>query len=50
VGVSTPFLYEVTLDRDLALYSPWNGVSVLVDDFDGNAWKNLSYGFDSLDD
>lgn len=50
VGTTIPFLYEVTLDQDLARRSPRYDVSVHVDDFGGNMGKDLSYGFDSLDD
>jgi len=45
-----PFLYEVTLDQNLAWCPPRDGVSVLVDNFGGDMWEDLSYGFNSLDD
>lgn len=45
-----PFLYEVTLDQDLAWRSPRHDVPVRVDDFGSDVGKNLAYGLNSLDD
>jgi len=50
MGTIIPFLYEVTLDQDLAWHSPRYGVSVQVDDFGGDVGKDLAYCFYSLDD
>ena len=47
---SIPFLHKVSLDQDLARRSSWHDVSVLVDDFGSSVGKDLSYGFNSLDD
>jgi hypothetical protein len=49
-GTIIPFLYEVTLDQDLAWRSPRYDIPVLVDDLGGDVGKDLSYGFYSLDD
>ena len=45
-----PFLYEVTLDQDFARRPPRCDFPVRVHDFGSDMGKDLSDGFDSLDD